>query len=397
MSVKLRLICFAVFLAGWFTISAMMAKAADGPAASTPSVTVIRASKSEVIGRVPLSGTLIPRSEVLIYPHINGYAIEELTVDVGAMVKKGDPLALLSTRVLEVQVAQARAELSRAGAAIEQAQSAINTAKANQAQANAALSRSQQLRKSGTGTQASLDQSVSASQGANAQLESSLSGLAVSNAQRLQSKAQLDIAELNLQQATITSPVDGLISARSGQIGSIANAGGDPIFRIIENGVVEVEAEIIETALGQLKVGDLATLAIAGVGSVDGKIRLISPTVDPATRLGIVKITTQNQTNLRKGLFVSGWITAIQRESLTVPSSAVLTDISGTYVLTVADNNIIKKAAVTGGLIWKDKREILSGLEVGDIVVAKAGVFFADGDVINPVYADKATEVETPQ
>jgi len=351
-----------------------------------PSVTVTEVVAAEMIDRVPVSGTLVPRDEVLVYPQVTGSTIDTLLVDVGDMVAAGDILARLNDQTLAAQAAQAVAEYARAKAAIGQAQSQITSAMATATRTTAALDRAQRLLSAGTTTQVSLDQALADSQLADAAVASSRDGLAVAQAQLQQVQAQLDIANLNLARATLHAPVSGLISARNGQIGAIAASGGEPIFRIITGGVIEVEAEVIETALGQITLGATAELSIAGLGTVRGTVRRLTPTVDPVTRLGKIRITTDTGDGLRAGVFVSGWIIVQQGISPAVPTTAVLTDAGGTHVLVVKDG-VLEKRPVLAGLIWNDLREILEGAVVGETVVAKAGSFFGDGDRVNPIAA----------
>jgi HlyD family secretion protein len=184
--------------------------------------------------------------------------------------------------------------------------------------------------------------------------------------------------------------VAGLVSVRNGQIGAIASSSGDPIFRIITDGILEIEAEVVETALGQISIGDKADLTIASVGAATGTVRRISPTVDPQNRLGKVRIDTDAK-GLREGLFASGWIITTTRNSPAVPAAAVLTDAQGTYVLVVNDG-LIEKRRVTAGLIWGGYREVVDGIKIGESVIAKAGAFFSDGDRINPIEAAAGTK-----
>ena len=365
------------------------ARAEDAPSAAqknaTPaSVTVATVAMAEMIGRVPVSGTLVARQEVLIYPQVNGSTIDTLEVDVGDVVNAGDVLATLNARTLASQLAQAQAEYARAEASVGQAQSQIISARATATRTTTALNRAQRLKDAGTATQSTLDQAVADSQTADAAVTSANDGLAVAEAQLQLAQAQLDIAQINLERATLRSPVNGLISARNGQIGAIAASGGEPIFRVITDGTVEVEAEVIETALGQIENGDGAEMSVAGVGPVAGTVRRISPTVDPVNRLGTIRIDVADQPGLRSGVFANGWIITEKRQALAVPTTAVLTDSSGTFVLVVNDNTL-EKRAVVAGLIWNDLREIAEGLEAEEVVVAKAGSFFGDGDQITPI------------
>ena len=243
---------------------AAFAQSTDAPAQSNiASVTVAKVAEAEVVGRIPVSGTLVPRDEILVYPQVNGYTIDELRVDIGDSVAKGDILAVLNARTLEAQLAQSQAELARAKANTSQAQSQITSAEATATQAESVLERTRQLQRNGATTQAALDQAIATAQSAAASLASAQDGLLVARAQEQTAQAQLDIAQLGLEHATLRAPVAGLISARNGQIGAIAASAGEPIYRIIAGGIIEVEAEVIETALGGLQVGDTADLTIA--------------------------------------------------------------------------------------------------------------------------------------
>lgn len=360
--------------------------------ATIASVTVAYVKQADMIGRVPISGTLVARDEILVYPQVNGFAIDELRVDIGDSVAAGDILAMLNARTLQAQLAQSQAELARTRASINQAQSQITAASANATQTSSSLKRAIQLRENGTATQAALDQAVATSQTADADLASANDGLVVAQAQALTAQAQLDIANLNLENATIRAPAAGLISARSGQIGAITASAGEPIFRIITGGVIEVEAEVIETALGEIDPGDIAMLNIAGNGDVSGTVRRISPTVDAVNRLGLIRIDVGAATGLRTGVFASGWVITQERRALTVPTAALLTDTEGTFVLVVNDG-MLEKRPVVAGLIWNGLREIVSGIVADEVVVAKAGAFFGDGDTINPIFPE-LTSVE---
>lgn len=353
-------------------------------------VTTAKAAQRLVVGRVPVSGTLVARDEVLILPQVNGFPIDSLSVDIGARVEQGDILARLNDRSLIAQRAQAQAELARAKAAISQASNQIASAEAAAEQANLSLTRTKALVSANTATQSALDQAIANARTSDAALASARDGLLVANAQVQQAEAQLDIATLNLDHATLRAPVSGLVSTRNGQIGAIASAGGEPIFRIIKDGAIEIEVEVIETALGDVSVGNRAELTISSVGVASGTVRRISPTVDARNRLGKVRITTEAE-GLREGLFASGWIITAERQSLTVPAAAVLTDAGGTYVLAVKEG-VLEKRRVATGLIWDGYREVTDGLTAGEEVVAKAGAFFGDGDRIIPApQAEKAT------
>ncbi len=367
------------------------AAAAEEAGPRLPVVTVAPVTLAEIVGRAPVSGTTVPRREILIYPRVSGYSVETVEVDIGDTVAAGEILATLDDSRLAAQLAQAEAEFTRAKAGERQARSQIASAEAALAQAEAAQARSDRLRARDNISQASADQATADAEMARAALDSATSGLAIAEAQTRRTAAELDVARLNLDNAKIRAPWDGVVSARTARVGAISASGGEPLFTIIANGEIEVEAEVIETTLGRIEPGDETELMIAGRGAATGTVRLISPAVDPVDRLGVIRIAVAGGAVDKTGLFAGGWIITDRRISPSVPAAAVLTDLEGDHVLVVVDG-VIERRKVAAGLIWDGRREILSGLEVGEVVVARAGAFFRDGDRIRPVRATDAAE-----
>lgn len=370
---------------------AAIAQEAERPQAGVrvPPVTVAEASIRQLLRRVPISGTLVSREEALVYPEIGGHKITQLEVEVGDRVEDGEIVAQLEDRTLRSEVARAEAELARSQAAAQQSRTTVASAEARLTQAQQALERTRQLQERGTSTQAALDEATATALTAQAELESARSGVAVAEAQLQQAETALKVVRENLETARIRAPVAGVISARNGQLGATASTTGEPIYTIIRNGEVEVEVEVIETDLGLLSEGDPAQVEVAGVGQVDGTVRLISPQVDRTDRMGTVRITIEQQDGLRPGLYAGGWVTAESRRNLAVPASAVISDTSGAYVLRV-NGDTVQRRPVTPGLVWQDWREIVSGLDTGDNVITRAGAFYDDGDVIRPVRGETA-------
>ncbi|MCC0078505.1 MAG: efflux RND transporter periplasmic adaptor subunit [Rhodobacter sp.] len=350
-----------------------------------PAVTIAAAQDRPLRRVVPVSGTLVARNEVLVYPHAAGFAITELNADIGDRVQQGAVLARIDDRTLALRVTQAEAALASAQAAMRQAESQVSATEAQLRQANQVLDRVQRLRDSGAATQSSLDEAQAAQQGADAGAQSAQDGVQAARAGLAQAQAALDVARLDLANAAITAPVSGIVSARNGQIGAIAASGGEPIFRIIEGGEVEVSAEVIETELVLLHENDPATLAIAGLPDHAGHLRRIAPVVNRTNRLGEVRIATDDNEGLRPGLYVGGHIVTENRTGLAVPAGAVLRDGNGAHVLLLGPGNALIRRPVETGLTWDGWQEITRGLNPGDEVVARAGAFFGEGDVVRPM------------
>ncbi|MFV0302753.1 MAG: efflux RND transporter periplasmic adaptor subunit [Paracoccus sp. (in: a-proteobacteria)] len=357
---------------------------------AAPSVTAAAARLAEVQQRVLVSGSLVPRQEVQVFAQVAGYEIVELRAEAGDRVEKGQLLARLSRDTLAAELAKAEAEYQRAEAGVGQAQSQIASSAAARSQTAAALERVQHLLNSGSATQAALDLAVVAEANARAQAASAEDGLAVARAALAQAGAARDLARLNLGRTDVVAPQAGLIVARQAEMGAIAAAGGEPLFRLAAGAEIELSAEVIETALHQLATGDPAEIEGAGIGAVSGRVRLLPASVDPVTRLGKLRIALDPDPGLRPGLFADGAVITLRRQAVTVAATAVLADDRGDWVQLIVDGAVSTRQ-VQAGLLWQSRREILSGVEPGDSVIARAGAFFRDGDRVTPVALDPAS------
>lgn len=354
------------------------------------SVSVARVAPHSFVETLALSGSLVPREEILIGPEIEGLRVLDVLVEEGADVKRGQVLARLVPDTLEAQLSQNEAALARNAAATAQARSAISEAEARLQEARNAIGRARTLKESGHISDAIFDQRESAFRLAEAQLVASRDGLKASEADRASIEAQRRELAWRRSKTEVTAPADGVISQRSARIGATAAlAAQQPMFRMIENGEIELDAEVPQAQLTRLALGQKARITIPGAGEVEGTVRLISPSVDPATRLGRVRILTGKDPNLRIGTFARGEVVVASGTGLAVPRSAVLFGKSGPSVQ-VVENETIETRQVKLGLAESDMIEVRSGVADGTLVVAKSGTFLRNGDRIRPVVLTRA-------
>ena len=352
---------------------------------AAPVVTVTQARPAEIVIEVPVTGSLVAREEVMVNPRIGGRIITALHADVGDRVARGDLLAELDRELLEVQLAQAEAEKARAEAAVKQARSQIQQAQATRDNARITLERNRKLRENGTISQAVLDRSETAYRSAEAALRAAENGLAVAQAQLRLAEARLRMARINLGYTRITAPVAGTIARRNARLGAVAMAGPQPMFSIIARNEIVAEVEVLETDINTIHPGDPVRLEIAGVGVVEGRVRLIPPTVDRRTRLARVRISLPPRPGLKTGAFARGRIRAARFTALTVPVSAVLSEGGEDYVLVVGTDDVLERRSVRLGAVWRGRRQIIAGLKEGERVLLRAGPFFQEGDRVRPV------------
>jgi HlyD family secretion protein len=368
---------------------AAVAQEAEPPESLAPAVTVTRAAERELVERVIVTGTLVPRDEVLVAPEIDGLRIVELLVEEGDRVEKGQVLARLARDLLDAQAAQNAASIARAEAAIAQAHSQIVQAEAAQTESAQALERTRALMRSGNATEVQLEQRVSAARAAEGRLAAARDGLRMAEAESRSAEAQQRETAVRLARTEIKAPAAGIVSRRTARLGATASVAGEPLFRIIAKGEIELEGEVTETQLLRIKEGFPATVTIGPGRVVMGRVRMVLPEVDRATRLGRVRISLPNDPALRIGTFARGSIEIARRSGVAVPLSAVVYGREGPSLQVVVDDRV-RSRPIRPGLTADGFIEVLDGVEAGELVVTRAGSFLRDGDAIRPVLAASA-------
>lgn len=359
-----------------------------------PVVSVVYARRAEIVETVPVTGSFAAREEILVAPEVDGLRVLDIRVEVGDRVKKGDILAVLVTEQIDAQIAANDAALASATAAIARAESAIAEQEARVEEAEAQLARARPLVKSKHLSESAFDQRQAAARTAEAQLASARSALAQSKAEKKQVEAQRRELDWRRGNAEVRAPADGIVSRRAGRIGGIATAsaltGGDTMFRLIQNGEIEFEAEVAETHLWKVKAGQEARIVASGGIEATGKVRVVSPEVDKETRLGSVRIFIGDRPDLKIGAFGRGTIETGEGRAVAVPLAAVLYTDEGATVQVVRDGKVETRTVKTGHQAG-GKVAIESGLSEGELVVAKAGTFLRDGDAVRPLKPDERT------
>jgi HlyD family secretion protein len=353
--------------------------------AVAPAIRVVAAERTEVVERLSVNGTVVAREEAAVGTDLNGMIVTALNADEGDTVTKGQVLATLDRSSLETQMAQMAATRAQAEASIAQTEAQIADSEVGLRQAGEALQRARSLQEKGFAAKSELDNAVNARDSANAKLDAARKGLAAAQAQLAVIDAQRQSIELQLSKTEVRAPADGLVLSRNATLGGIVSASGAPLFRIAIGAEFELAADVAETDLTRLAPGMPAQLWIAGrKDPVVGHVRRISPEVDERSRLGSVRIALDAGSNALRGNFGRGEIETLRRQGVTVPSAAVVYVDSNPFLQRVEEGRI-HTVPVEIGVRMGPKVEVLSGLAAGDEVVARAGTFVANGDMVTPV------------
>jgi HlyD family secretion protein len=352
-------------------------------------VTVARVAPADFVETVLATGSLVAREEILVGPEVEGLRITEVLADEGMRVKKGDVLARLVADTLDAQLAQNDAGLARATATIAQARSSIVQAEARLVESSNAFERAKPLRTAGHMAESAYDTREQAARTAQAQLVAARDGLTAAEAEKAQIEAQRRELAWRRGRTEVVAPADGIVSRRMARIGGYAAGAAEPMFRIVAKGEVELDAEVTETRMAALKVGQSARVEVTGLGTIPGTVRLVSPEVDKGTRLGRVRIFLGDNAGLRVGAFARGSIETASGRGLAVPASAILYGPDGASVQVVRANRVETRRIKTG-LVAGVLAEVREGLVEGDFVVSRSGTFLRDGDAVRPVMGDRA-------
>lgn len=348
------------------SLLSILAFAAPAPGAETgksaaparPALTVatVLPNMSELPLRVSANGNIAAWQEARIGAETGGLRLEEVRVNVGDRVKRGQLLARFAPETVQADLAEARAALAEA--------------EANLAEAAADARRQRELRGEGFVSEQKVTQADTLENAARARVE----------AQR----AALRSRQVRLEQTRVVAPDDGVISARSATLGAVP-AAGEELFRLIRGGRLEWRAEVAAADLSRLKPGMFTLIELADGARVKGKVRMLAPTVDAQTRNGLAYVDLPVPGPARAGMFARGDIEIGRSRGLTLPQSAVVLRDGFSYALTVGADSRVALVKVGIGRRWNDRIEITSGLAPAARVVASGGAFLADGDLVRVV------------
>src|SRR5579863_8114062 len=323
-----------------------------------PTVSVTQVGLSTVPTTVSILGTIAARYDMPIGVEGDAGRIAAIYVEAGDHVKRGQVLARLNVSVLEPQVANLEAALEQARAEAELAEAESRRAQA--VGASGALSAEETQRRKSAGLTAAAKVKVAA--------------------------AQLAEAQARLARAAVRAPADGIILTRNVEVGQTATAGGEALFRLSQGGEVELRGQVAEQDLPLLKVGQLVNVRLTGTTRVyEGRVRLLGAVIDPQTRLGMARVALTPDPNLRPGAFARAEVTVSNADRAVLPQTAVLTDDKGTYVLVVNAQHKVERRTVRVSGMVQNGVTIAEGITGKEQVVATAGAFLKEGELVNPV------------
>lgn len=354
---------------------------------------------------IAADAVLAPLSQAAIVPRISA-PIKAEFVQRGSRVHTGEVLVTLEDRDLRGAALDLQGGLTQAQAAyatatqatipedVQKAQLDVDQAKANFDVAKRTVDERKRLLEQGAIAGRDVDTAVAAQVQAQAAYDTAVKHLA--NVQKTTQKANMDAAQGQLTSAqgkldnaqaqvsfaSLSSPIDGIVTDRPFYPGETPAAGA-PVVTVMDTTSLLAKLHISQEAAQQLKVGGSAELSIPGIDDPrDATIALISPALDPGSTTVEIWLKVANPGGKYKvGTPVHAVIHGHTIDKATqLPAGAILpADDGSTNVLVVGGDGAVHKKAVKVGLRTAEKVQILDGVGVSDLVVTEGGYGLDEG------------------
>jgi len=291
--------------------------------------------------------------------------VTRVLVNEGDHVRAGQVLVEIDDRDMQAKSDQARAASRAMDEAIASASAAITAAEANAKFAKATYDRFAVLRERGSVSPHEFEEVAAKQIAMQADLERAKRERESLFAQRARAVAGVTEAETFVSYTRVTSPTDGVITARFIDAGAQA-APGVPLVAVEGAGGYRVETTVDEELASQIRVGD--RVMIEGMAA---RVAHIAP-IDASIRSALMKIDLPPQTALRSGTFVHVTLAIGTRRALIVPTAAVSRHGQIASVFVIDDRGTARMRLVTLGEELQRRVEVLSGIDAGERIVSVA-------------------------
>lgn len=367
---------------------------AKSTAAPPRSAAVVAVTRGNLDSTLTVAGQFEAYQEVDLHAKVSGY-IRWIKVDIGDRVRQGEVLANLEVPELQDQLEGAQAEVRHSQSEIGRAQSEVVSAQANYAALHAAYTRLLQASQQRPGliAEQELDDARSKDQESKAQIEVAKSSLNAMEQQLGISQADSHRVQTLANYEQITSPFTGVVTMRYADTGSLIQAGTSsdtqsmPVVRVAQSDLLRLRMPVPENDVPYIHIGGEVQIKVNATGrTFTGKIVRFSRALDTNTRTMLTEVDVPNpDLILSPGMYAETEIQLQQKnKTLILPAEAVVQNGNHTYVLVVDSTNHVERRNVTLGIETANQTEILSGLRVGESVIAAGQAEYQAGEVVTP-------------
>jgi RND family efflux transporter MFP subunit len=354
----------------------------SAPDVAAPSVKVVRVSQTPLVRSVTVTGTLAADEQVMLSLKVTG-RLEELNVDLGSRVTRGQVIARLTPTDFELRLQQATAALQQArvrlGLAADGLDDTVEVERTSLVRQQKALLDEAKLQRDriatfvdrGISAKADLDTADAQLQVADGRYQDALEEARNRQAILAQRRSELALARQQLEDTTLKSPIDGIVRERLAFAGEY-RAAGTPIVTVVRQHPLRLQLSVPERAATEIRIGQKVKVTVEGDPDVhEGRVARLSPAITEGNRSLPLEAEVPNPADrLRTGTFARAEIVTSEQPGIVIPHTALLTFAGVEKVLTVADGKALEKR-VRSGRRFDETIEILEGLTPGDLVIVE--------------------------
>ena len=326
------------------------------------------AKRADLAAHLTVVGNLIGLQTVDVAPRTAGRLLS-VNVQLGDPVRRGQVLAKVEDREIVEQVRAAEASQEVAKATIRQREADLNVSQLN-------FERSKNLFSRGLLAKQALDDAESRYLASVAQLD-------LSKAQLSQNDARLQELRINLQNTTVSSPVDGFVGRRNVDPGAMVNT-NTAIASVVDISRLKLIVNVVEKDLRMVTAGDIGIVEVDAYPGekFNGRIARVAPVLDPATRTASIEIEIPNRdARLKPGMYARISLTVEERKNtLVAPKNAVIDFEDKRGVWMPNDERRAQFVPVTLGIEGPEQIEVLAGLKEGDRFVTTGAAAVRNND-----------------
>ena len=340
-------------------------------------------------------GSLFPYEEVIVSSEVEG-KVEQVFVDVGDRIARGQPIVKVSPAELQLTFEQQRASLQQARARLGLAENGddlkdvraaaeVKKAAADLADAEQKHRRAKALYEQGLLPRQSFDEAESRYNAARAAYDLSVQGVENLRAQLAQSRASTALAQKKVNDSVIRAPFAGQVKERNVTQGQYLKV-QTPVMVIVNVDPLRVRLKVPEKMAAWVSTGQEVTISVEAYADREfrGKVTRINPSVDQQTRAFEVEALIENHDGaLKPGFFVKASIPSSNvANALFVPQDA-LVYVYGVYKVFVIEGNRLKEKEVKIGERAGEQVEIVEGINENErVALATKGAELKDGAAV---------------
>jgi RND family efflux transporter MFP subunit len=355
--------------------------------ATHPVVTLIQAKQGAPTSELLLPGNIEPLYSANLYARIDGY-LERRDVDIGAKVRAGQVLAVISAPEVDQQLLQSRATLAQSEAALQQARAALEQAKANAELARLTKERDMPLGQQRAISQQIVDGAVQAYDARVADVAAGTANITAAEANVTANRANVSRLQQMQGFERIVAPFNGVITQRNVERGDLISTGSSdaskPLFSIAQSGTLRIQVDVPQSEAVNIQDGQKAAVDVKErLGrAYTGTVIRNAGALNNAARTMLTEVQVDNSDgSLLPGMYAQVKFTLPeQRTSLIIPTSSLVVDHSGMHVVTVAANHTVHFVPVTIGKDMGKEVEILNGLQGSEPLVSSPSDLLNEGD-----------------